>query len=385
MDRVIGKQEILELRRTVGAYDAPVLSLYAHVNPAAPNNHPHAVAVRAKESMKTLGVPEALVHRVFERLKTQVTQARTLVLFADEARIDSLGLEVDLPVTDALTGHVEARWGAPYLTPLLLALDEYSPYGILFVDSDRWRLFEVFLGQIVEREQAHRPASPAEQDTLKTSQERYPAYVPVRGSAAKDNADWHRHEATRRFYEASLARIRAEIEQRDLSRLILLGPREYVHLFEGLLPGPLQDRVAARLPSLPSGDVSAHEVLEKVRPAMEAIEGEAEEALLVRVREEGHWGLERCLRELQQGQLYALVVPWTIDRDVYVDLVTGYVDTEPARLGPHNGQAQVETKRLHEVLPDLAMSFGARVEFVRGDRGDRLLCEFGGMGALPRW
>lgn len=396
MERVISKEEILELRRTVGSYEAPVLSLYAHVNPAMPDNHPRAVAVRAKVSMKAIGVPEKVAQRVFEFLSQKVQQAKTLVIFANEDSFETLGLEVDLPVVDPTTGRVEARWGEPYLTPLLLALDEHSRYGVLFVDSDRWRLFEVFLGQIAEREQAYRPVSPAERDELNPPREQHPGWIPERGTAARDNADWHLTELTRRFFESSMDRIAGDIAERDLGRLILLGPDEYVHLFEKVLPQGLKQRVVARLSSLPSPDLSAHEVLKKVRPTIEEVEARAEEELLARIREEGHWGFERCLSELQQGQLYTLVVPWGIDREVWVDRGTGYVSTSPAKLSADGEQRReavpdgeavdgLEARPLRDVLPDLALAFGARVEFVRGDRSERLLDEFGGMAALPRW
>lgn len=389
MERVITKEEILELRRTVGTYRSPVLSLYAHVNPAAPNNHPRAVAVRAKETMKELKVPPKIARRVFEFLNDKVQHAKTLAIFANDDGFDTLGLEVDLPVVDPTTGHVEARWGEPYLTPLLLALDEYQRYGVVFVDSDRWRFFEVFLGQIAEREQAYRAPSAGERDVLQISQEQHPAYIPVRGGAGKDNADWHLLELTRRFFDDALERIASDVAERGVGRLILLGPTEYVRLFESLMPRGLTDRVVERLSSLPSPDMSAHEVLQKVRPVIEEVEARAEEDLLSRVREEGHWGLERCLSELQQGQLYAVVVPWGLDREVYIDRGTGYVATEPANISADgDGQADgdgVEAKPLRDVLPDLALAFGARVEFVRGDRSDRLLGEFGGMAALPRW
>lgn len=387
---MIGKSEILTLRDAVGNYSLPVLSLYVQTNPAMPNNHPHAVAARARVTMKRLGVPDDIVQTVSERLGAQVHQARTIVVFANASACETIGLEVDLPVVDERSGLVEARWGAPYITPLLLALDEYERYGVIWVDKERWRLFEVFLGQIAECEQAFRPRTARELDGMRSSSDGASPYLSDRGGATKDNDAFRQREAIRRFLDDAVTRSIQISEQRELWRWIIMGPDESVAAFQRLLPQAWAERVVARLPSLPRADISAQAVLDKVRPYVDAVEAEHEEQLLDRVREQGHFGVERCLRELQQGQLHVLLVPWENDRKVYVDPSTGFVSAEMPTLGSraplaHNGASRSEEKTLREVLPDLAVAFGARLEFLRGDRAVRLAGEFGGMAGLPRW
>src|ERR1051326_4860557 len=43
------------------------------------------------------------------------------------------------------------RWEEyPYWKPLVEAIDEFEPYGVLLLDNNRARLFEIFLGKVQE-------------------------------------------------------------------------------------------------------------------------------------------------------------------------------------------------------------------------------------------
>ena len=385
---MLGKEQIVQLRDTVGSYPEPVLSLYAQVNPAVADNHPHAIALRVKETLRRLGVPPKVRQAVTKHFRQQVMQAKTMVLFADENRVETLGLEVELPVVHHKSGHLEARWGKAYFTPLLLALDEYSRYGIWFVDQDRWRFFEVFLGEIHEREQAFRALSPAERDEWKTSPPRSPEWLANRGGCARDNADWHMRELTRRFFDESVESVSRHISERGIGRLILMGQKQHLSVLENSLPRALADRLVGRMMPLEHAEISAAQVLAKIKPQLEAIEADAETALLDRVREEGHWGLSSCLRDLQSGRMHTVIVPWDEKRHVWLNTREGQLEA------PANAEGDPPTdtdpsswrkKNLMEILPELVLAHGARLEFVRGARAERLLREFDGMAGLRRW
>jgi len=160
---MIGKEEIHRIRELIGAKEGPVLSLYVDVNPAKPENAGRAYALRAKDAIKALEVPGDLSERVLEVLQNQVLEARTAVFFAGEDLFEVLPLQVELPLVNSvktafldekagryLVDGVLAHWGEPFLLPLVYALDEYERYGIVYVDRERWRVFEVFLGEIEE-------------------------------------------------------------------------------------------------------------------------------------------------------------------------------------------------------------------------------------------
>ena len=41
---------------------------------------------------------------------------------------------------------------APYLRPLIAALDEYARYGVVLMDKEKARFFTVYMGEIQEHE-----------------------------------------------------------------------------------------------------------------------------------------------------------------------------------------------------------------------------------------
>jgi hypothetical protein len=384
---VITKRHIAELRRAVASAPAPLLSLYVRVNPAHPANNPQAIKLRVKNTLKELGVPDEVASRVVRYFEGRVHQARTLALFADAGALRTVELEVDLPVVDPATGQVDARWGAPYLTPLLLAMDDYERYAVLQLDRDRCRAFEVFMGGITELASETRPHSPAEIDQLETSKRIHPAHIADRGSAARDDADDHVSAIQQRFYGDVGQRLQALLPEREIDRIILLGPEADTHLFASLLPDTLAKRVVAVLPSLPRPDASPHEILSRVSPVIEESEARAETALLDQIRERGVWGLAPCLRALQEGQLHLLAAPAPLDGTVYRDPETGYVaatEAEVTALRP-NASASPRPVPLGDAVLALAENAGARIDFVRGDRRHRLHDELGGLGGLRRW
>jgi hypothetical protein len=160
---MIGKEEVRRIKESLKDLKTPALSLYLDINPAKPDNAGRAYALRAKDAMKALAVPEALGEKVLELLQHEVIQAKTLALFADQERLELFPLQVELPLVRAvktafvdektsrlLTDGALAHYGEPFLLPLVYALDEYERYGVVYVDQERWRVFEVFLGEIAE-------------------------------------------------------------------------------------------------------------------------------------------------------------------------------------------------------------------------------------------
>lgn len=383
---MITKEQIRRIREGVAHYRPPVLTIYAHVNSAVPNNHPKGIVTRVKEALKGLDVPAELSARAMAKLESVIHDARTIALFANQQDMHLVTLEVDLPVVDPMTGHAEARWGEPYLAPLILALDEWERYAVVFVDRDRWRFFEVFLGEIEEIGNAFRPSTPKELEILEEVKQFHPAWIASRDNAERDRFDRHMLEWVHRFYREVTERTAGLVAERGIDRLILMGPDRETNYLETHFPKPLAERVVKRLSSLPSPDAPASEVYRKVKDVLAEVERRAEGQLLDTIRERGIWSLHKCLSALQLGQLHVVAVPWSADTQVFVETETGYVaaDEEAARRHRPNG-TKVEARSLRDVLPDLAYTFAARVEFMRGDTKNRLMRELGGMGGLRRW
>jgi peptide subunit release factor 1 (eRF1) len=381
---VLSRQQVRDLQQRIARQSPPVLSLYLNVNPARVENNPKATALRVKQTLKALSVPAEFAQEV-SSLVSGVLPARTVAVFGRPGALELVPLQVDLPVIDGTSGRADARWGEPYLAPLELAIDEFERYGVLYVDSERLRLFEVFLGEIEEMRDTLRASPPGSDDRMRHAKRTHPAYVASRDQAGKDNIARRLGEWTHRFYKHAAVELEAWARACGIDRLILLGPDENVRFFENALPKALRERVVACEPSLSSPDAPASEVLARIEGVIGRVEAEGERRLLEQIRESGTWGVERCLEELQQGRLQVVAVPWDLQADAWVVSEIDYVTTDEQRArGQANGH-RVEQRPLLAILPELAAAYGARVEFLRGENAERVHSELGGLAGLLRW
>jgi hypothetical protein len=87
---------------------------------------------------------------------------------------------------------------------------------------------------------------------------------------------------------------------------------------------------------------------------------------------------------LQMGRLHLLLAPWRLERAVW-RCASGAVAVDPEAAQAFCPGQLVKQVRLQDLLPDLAVAHGARLEFVQGDAETRLLQEFGGLAGLARW
>lgn len=369
------------IREFVAPRVAPVLSLYLDVNPAKPENQGKAYLLRAREAIEATQAPPEVGKKVLEALEERLPQARTRVVFAAEGWMDIYDLQVDLPLVQG----AEARWGEPYLTPILYVLDEYERVGVVYIDSEKWRMFEVFLGEIEELPGAFRAVGPQEwkQLTQDSPGRRYSQGGVHRAAADTDHFERRLEAWTHRFYKRLAGLLEQTVNERSIQRLVLMGPKAEVEVFKELLPRRLRERVAATLPSLPTPNAQAGEVLKRVQEVLEPLERERENKLLDELVERGVGGLDQTLELLQQGRLYLLVAPWNPQDKVY-RAPDGWVGSSPAVAQAH-GADQPEEVELKLVLPELAAAYGTRLEFVRGPAEARLHKELGGLAGLLRW
>ncbi len=387
---MLSKAQISYLKGTVAPHPAPLLSLYLDVNPANPDNSGKAYVLRAKEALERLEVPSALARKVLERLQHYIPQGRTRALFVAEDLFEDYHLQVELPLLEPLAG-VEAHWGAPYLAPLLFALDEYQRYGVVHMDQERLRLFEVFLGEIEEVADAFRPLDPhnwrylGEDRTGTPGRSASPATshvgVAARGGSGKDRYQRRVDEWSQRFFREAGAILQQQGAERGLERLILLGAPEEA---QESLPRPVAEKVVAVLPPLHTSTPSPAEILKMVSPTIEQVERSEEDALIEVVREKGVGGLEQVLSLLQEGRLQYVLVPWHL-RDKAWRCADGWVGSSTRAAQVHCPGQPLEELELKRVLPELVARYGTELEFVRGNAEQRLQNELGGIAGMPRW
>ncbi len=390
---MIGKKEIETIREKIAVHEPPVLSLYVDVDPAKPENARKGWLVRVKNTLKDLKVPKTIEDAVYRVLEKDRPEGKTFVIFAAEKEkkvwVEDFTLQVELPVVDLGRGKVEARWGDPNIAPLIYALDEYERYCVVFLNKKRWRLFEIFLGEIEEIMDVFNEISVDDwrRITADSPSLRFTASRPAssRAGAAVDKFARKIGVWTQRFYKNVARLLEKFVDEHDIGRIILLGVPEETRFFEQYLTRSLREKVVAHLASLPTPEAGVGEVGKKVFPEIERIEREKELELIDQVREKpGVWGLENVLDALQMGRLYILIVPWKLDCEVWRCREAGlvFVDEETAK---EFCPDEMERVKLRDIIVDLAADYGTRLEFVRGEAEKILLEQLGGIAGLTRW
>jgi peptide subunit release factor 1 (eRF1) len=382
---VLSKDDIHFIKSTIVPHSAPLLSLYADVNPANPANAGRAWLVRVKNTLKSLPLPRDLPEKVIEALEFERPEARTFALFAGKDLLQMYMLRVDLPVVDLAHGRVDARWGEPYVFPLVYMIDEYERYGVVFVDREKWRFYDVFLGDIEERADAFLGLHSDHSRKL----EKRPAVrllqgAVLRGGAASDRFERHVEALAHRFYKRAAHTLEKLVETAHTDWLILMGPDEDTHHFEQCLPRALRTRTAGLVPPAPNLQASAGEILKTVLPFITDNRQARELALLSELRERGLWGLAGGLEALQMGRFHLVVAPWTLGVKA-LRCAGGLVVLDRTAAEAYCPGQSVQEVSLPDVLPDLAAAHGARLELVQGEAEDRLIREFDRLAGFPRW
>ncbi len=367
-------QDIRRAIDTISGHDGPVFSAYVSVNAAIPENQGRAYLVRLKDAMNDHDVPEGLQDRVRESVEEERRpRARTLAIFAaEDGLLEVYRLPVDLPES--------ARWGDPYVAPLLLALDEYEPYGVVVVDAERFRYFVTspvapppdsaeYVGAGGYREVDVSPSSPGPR------------------SGMDQEPTSRRTEANVHKFFNELAGITRDVTFREgVKHLILAGPRERTSEFREQLPNEVKDLVVSEEP-VDLGE-SDGEILDSLEEARERDEHERETETLSKIRESGVSGPDETIAALQEeNRVYYLMVLWDLEGETrWCDNDGLAIRDITAKECPFCGQ-ETRARSLTDVLIDLAAARGARIDFVRGENEntDTLRDEFGGIAGLTRF
>lgn len=389
---MITKDDVRAIRQQLLAeLPQPVLSLYADVNPGKPFNTRRAWVTRAKNSLKDLGLPNELRRKLLETLELELSaEARTLVIFGYEnargVQILRFLLHVDLPIVDVRQGRVDARWGEPYVTPLLYALDEYERTGIVWLRGSQWKFYEFFLGEIEDRSALFAEIAPEiwkELDEFDPNRVR--ALVIQKTAGVRDRVARKLETAAYRYLKRLAALVEKAVSEMEIRRLVLLGSKDSLSIFMQMLARGMRERVVAQITDVPANDATPPQVLEKVAPVLTELERQGELALLEEIRQQpGVWGAESVLEALQCGRLDILVAPWNIDLRVLrtPSGIVGATAQQVEALSPGESGEEVP---LRDVLPELCEGYATRLEIVSGPAEDKLVKEFGGLAGRLRW
>ena len=377
---MLSQENIRRIQEAIAAHPAPMLSLYVDINPANPDNSGKAYLIRAKEAARALEVPGKVLEQALGAME-RLPEGRLPAVFAGEDWLEAYDLQTELP----LPGGVEARWGEPYLTPLMYALDEYERYAVVLVDQEKWRLFEVHMGKIEELEGAFRAVATNEWRELgedATSAGGRRARGPRRRRQRQRQLQRAHGRVDRALLQGDGPAPRRDHEGPGHRAAHPHGPRprdqELRRPPARHLPRALRPALHAPLPRERGGGAQGRGA------ATAPLERERENRLLDTIRERGIWGLQEVLEALQEGRLYLLAVPWNLGVKVFRCASGGVgLSREAAEaFCPGEGLEEVPLK---DALPALAQAYNVRLEIVHGEVEARLHEEFGGLAGLVRW
>lgn len=372
---MIAPADLDRLRARAAASERPVLSVYLDVDQSRAANLKRGFAVELSTRLRTVEQQLAESERepfraaaaLVERLVGQhEPRAKTVVVFADggAAPLCSGDLNVALPT--------DVRWrGAPFMRPLIEAIDEYPRSAIVLTDKAQARLFVAFLGDIEEIGEAIAPGEVRRKKASGSDHLRSDMHFQRQDEM---HVHWHLRGVADRLEQVAAAH--------DLERVVLAGSLEATNELARLLPGALAARVAGilRLPI----DASAQQLLEHALVLVAHAEREAEQARVTDLLERGRVGLDATVSAFQDGRLLALiyaegfVAPGSECPRCRALLATAPPDCAYCGAPPRSLDDLVE-----RVIERVGES-GASVEQVRGDAARRLR-DVGGIGALLRF
>ena len=351
-----------------------VLSVYLDTSPARMAGQAYLLTYR--DAIRALRATlDAGEQALFE---TAVGQAEAYLSSAPVARHHGMAVfasggegylyAVGLP--DAPTERVD--WDQqPRITPLESIVDDSERIAVVLFDSERARMFSIFMGSI-EVEQQFRDDVPAKQATGGWY------------SLAQTNMARHREDHVRRHAERTVRALMRLLRERSFDRLLIAGPDEALTVLRRELPRPLRSRLAGELQL--EVFASDAQVLAATRGAAERLERESEKHIVDELMADGAHavlGLDATLAALGDGRIHLLVLANTWHapgaRCSACGRLTGYVHQCPAC-----GSATILLTDLREAAVAEAHSRGGRVEFVSG-AADRRLEDHGGIGAWTRF
>lgn len=368
------------------------------VNPAKPYNARRAWDIRARNSVKELGLPKTLETVVFSAIEQELApEAHTLAIFAAvetyskrvEMDVVRIPLHIDLPIVDLVHSRVEARWGELYDAPLLYALDEYERVGIVWLRGEGWKFFEVFLGEIEEHTEVFRDMEPEVWKELQAFDPgRVRSLAQARTSGSRDRFSQRMEAHGNGCTSLSKAIGRLDRARRCRNGDSSAGPagpgRVDENLCSDAVPQPARDDRGPDLRSTAFASFAGRGVGKSAARVNASGAGARAGAPPADQRTAWCVGLDPTLDALQAGRLSVLVAPWQLDEQVWVCSNGLMAGTKQAASLFCDGD-QPQCVALRDVVVDACAAYATRLEFVSGPAAEQLTQEMKGIAGLFRW
>jgi peptide chain release factor subunit 1 len=261
----------------------------------------------------------------------------------------------------------------PYIRPLMAILAEYHRFCTVLVDRERGRIFEAYMGGIVERSEVI---------------DQVPRRVREAGFGGRDERSIERrHNHAVQHHLQHLADAAFELFKRDkFDWLTLGGHRELLREFKHHLHPYLRERWAGDFFAEP-GKITMPELLQAMLEIEERVEWEHEQQLaneLVRKAEMGNLavsGVSATLNALSRGEAQTLLVEEGFEMPGYV-CPNCHASSVTEQDCPQCHKPMEPCPDIVDEAIEVAMQKNCQIEHVRGPTALR---DAGRMGALLRY
>ncbi len=369
-----------------------VLSVSLDIDPTKPEHqttHP-AYAIQLKNAIRDIleGLPKrrrkqaaAVAAQTLAFVETMRPEGRGLAIFAAENLWRQRFFPFPLPT--------RISYGRPDVTPLLWTIDEYEPFAVLVVDSERTRILVAYLGAaaVVEQE-----ALVLDTSDWRFKAGRQPTFARAIGTGAargtqRDTFEARIDDHVHRFWVGAAEAASRWLDELHIQRLILAGPREATAAVAAALPDRSRSKLVAEVAM--AADAGLPEIRDRTLDAALQSERSREEELIARALDRTSGpagsvvGIEATLAALQQGEAMIVIADRDLEGTVGRCRRCGYVTVKP-RQRCEVCRGKVEQATFPQVLPLLARRGGARLELV-GRESAGALGLIGGFAAILRF
>lgn len=373
---MLNRNELKEIAGLAGG-SAHYVSLYLDVNPATNPRGEFAIWFKNEVKKTSESLDKGVLKAVgpdFEAMESYILGNRRdlkkgLVILSSKGAGFQRTYSLSVPIRNELVVNK-----APYIKPLLEALDRNKRYAVLLVDKESARIFVVHLGEIVEFGEHHTEDVPGKHKKggwFALSQNHYDRHI-------EEHVSLHLKDAVAKFEQF----FRGE----EIDRLLIGGAEDAIARTRGLLPAAVSEKIIGTFSAgLFEGNA---DVWKKVEPVISDYDRKAEEATvsdLIRKamkQERATLGLENVLKAVRDGRVLKLV----LDRDfkgegLQCSACRGLTSAREKQCPYCNG-ALHEAGHVVDLAAQRAVEQGAAVEVVSGTEEFR---RAGRIGAFLRF
>ena len=303
-----------------------ILSLYLYVDPGYQENQASTPAWEIHKKNALRDIEEHVIpssQATWETIKPRLDlffqdyepSGKSLVLF--------MGKDIERSYELPFRIENQARFGKPFVSPLIWAIDEYEHYLTVLVDQEEATILSAYLGHIDTTDEIHIDLNYdwGQKTLMPTTQ---PGQNLTQGSnrdAFEDMIDEH----VQRFHREVAERLTTLVAENKVQRIAFGGSEKAAHAVLNELPEKLQETVIGVFP-IPI-QTPEHDIAEFVREHATNYEREQELELVTSVINQakaqggkGALGYESVLKAFEMQQVELLIACRDADPDLLESL-----------------------------------------------------------------